>query len=122
MRNLQRIQRRSLHLITKLSVRKYMSDIEMGHILVVLSHITQVPNLAVKMASLLTRTDFLTCSLIFTTSSIIKNISMMPFCVLALGFYKINKNQKVIAELLCILEIFPQKMCILKITKAKTQI
>jgi hypothetical protein len=47
---------------------------------------------------------------------------MMPFCVLALGFYKIKKNQKVIAELLCILEIFPQKMCILKIAKAKTQI
>jgi len=46
-----------------------MSDIKMGHILVVLSHITQAPNLAVKKASLLTGTDFLTCSLIFTTSS-----------------------------------------------------
>jgi hypothetical protein len=50
-------------LITKLSVRKYLSDIEMGHILVMLSHITPAPNLAGKMASLLTRTDFLNCSL-----------------------------------------------------------
>ena len=46
-----------------------MSDIKMGHILVVLSHIIQASDLAVKKASLLTRTDFLTCSIIFTTSS-----------------------------------------------------
>jgi hypothetical protein len=44
------------------------------------------------------------------------------FWPLNFGFYKINKNQKVIAELLCILEIFPQKMHILKISRAETQI
>jgi hypothetical protein len=69
-----------------------MSDIEMGHILVVLSHITQVPNLAVKMASLLTRTDFLTCSLIFTTSSI--NKKYFYDAILCFGPWVLQNKEK----------------------------